>query len=139
MWKLYAVLSAVFAALTAVFSKLGVKDVDSNLATGIRTIVILVLIWGIVTATGAINGLKTLSSRNLIFLIISGIMTGLSWLFYFKAIQMGDLSKVAPIDKLSIVLTIIFGFLIFGEPVTLPVLCGGGLIVSGILVLLYLA
>lgn len=137
MWKVYAVLSAVFAALTAVFSKLGVKNIDSNLATGIRTVVILLLIIGITFVTGSITGIKNISSKNLIFLIISGLMTGLSWLFYFKALQLGDLSKVAPIDKLSIVLTIIFGFLILKEPVTLPVVLGGGLIVSGIFVLLY--
>lgn len=136
MWKLYAVLSAVFAALTAVFSKFGVKDINSNLATGIRTVVILLLISGIIITTGTISEIKNISSKNLIFLIISGIMTGLSWLFYFKAIQIGDLSKVAPIDKLSIVFTIIFGFLIFKEPVTIPVALGGGLIISGIIVLL---
>jgi len=128
MWKVYAVLSAVFAALTAIFSKLGVKDIDSNIATGIRTVVILFLILGIITATGSVAEIKNISAKNLVFLIISGIMTGLSWLFYFKAIQIGDISKVAPIDKLSIVLTIIFGFLIFKEPVTLPVILGGGLI-----------
>jgi len=139
MWKVYAVLSAVFAALTAIFSKLGVKDIDSNIATGIRTVVILFLILGIITATGSVAEIKNISAKNLVFLIISGIMTGLSWLFYFKAIQIGDISKVAPIDKLSIVLTIIFGFLIFKEPVTLPVILGGGLIASGILVLLNFA
>jgi len=139
MWKLYAVLSAVFAALTAVFAKAGVKNIDSNLATGIRTVVILFLVFGIIFATGTFEQIKNISARNWIFLILSGIMTGLSWLFYFKAIQCGDLSKVAPIDKLSIVLTVIFGFIIFKEQVTVPVVLGGGLIVSGILVLLNFA
>ena len=95
MWKVYAVLSAVFASLTAIFSKIGVKNINSNLATGIRTIVILFLIWGIILFTHSYDELKTLSVKNYVFLIISGIATGLSWLFYFKAIQTGDLSKIA--------------------------------------------
>lgn len=113
-----------------------VKNIDSNLATGIRTVVILFLILGVVMFTGSISEIKNISPKNLLFLIISGLMTVLSWLFYFKAIQIGDLSKVAPIDKLSIVLTIILGFVIFREPVGLPVILGAGLIVSGIFVLL---
>lgn len=113
MWKLYAVLSAVFASLTAIFCKMGVKGVNSNLATGIRTIVILLLIWGIVFATHSADQIKNLTYKNYLFLIISGIATGLSWLFYFKAIQIGDLSKIAPIDKLSLVLTMILSFIVF--------------------------
>ena len=116
MWKLYAVLSAVFASLTAIFCKMGVKGVNSNLATGIRTIVILLLIWGIVFATHSADLIKNLTYKNYLFLIISGIATGLSWLFYFKAIQIGDLSKIAPIDKLSLVLTMILSFIIFKDP-----------------------
>ena len=136
MWKLYAVLSAVFASLTAIFCKMGVKGVNSNLATGIRTIVILLLIWGIVFATHSADLIKNLTYKNYLFLIISGIATGLSWLFYFKAIQIGDLSKIAPIDKLSLVLTMILSFIIFKESITLPLVLGAGLIVGGVVVLL---
>ncbi len=136
MWKLYAVLSAVFASLTAIFCKMGVKGVNSNLATGIRTIVILLLIWGIVFATHSADQIKNLTYKNYLFLIISGIATGLSWLFYFKAIQIGDLSKIAPIDKLSLVLTMILSFIIFKESITLPLVLGAGLIVGGVVVLL---
>ena len=136
MWKLYAVLSAVFASLTAIFCKMGVKGVNSNLATGIRTIVILLLIWGIVFATHSADQIKNLTYKNYLFLIISGIATGLSWLFYFKAIQIGDLSKIAPIDKLSLVLTMILSFIIFKESITLPLLLGTVLIVGGVIVLL---
>lgn len=139
MWKLYAILSAVFAALTAIFCKMGVKDVNSNLATGIRTIVILFLIWGIVFFTHSFDQIKNLTYKNYLFLIISGIATGLSWLFYFKAIQTGDLSKIAPIDKLSIVLTMILSFIIFKEAITLPLILGAGLIVAGVVVLLCFA
>lgn len=136
MWKLYAVLSAVFASLTAIFCKMGVKGVNSNLTTGIRTIVILLLIWGIVFATHSADQIKNLTYKNYLFLIISGIATGLSWLFYFKAIQIGDLSKIAPIDKLSLVLTMILSFIIFKESITLPLVLGAGLIVGGVVVLL---
>lgn len=140
MWKLYAVLyavlSAVFASLTAIFCKMGVKGVNSNLATGIRTIVILLLIWGIVFATHSADQIKNLTYKNYLFLIISGIATGLSWLFYFKAIQIGDLSKISPIDKLSLVLTMILSFIIFKESITLPLVLGAGLIVGGVVVLL---
>ena len=136
MWKLYAILSAVFASLTAVFAKMGVKNIDSNLATGIRTTVILLLICGIVWATGSYSGLKSITPKNYAFLIISGIMTGLSWLFYFKAIQVGELSKVAPIDKLSVVLTIILGLLLFHEKLTVQTAVGGLLVTGGIYVLL---
>ena len=136
MWKLYAVLSAVFTSLTAIFCKMGVKGVNSNLATGIRTIVILLLIWGIVFATHSADQIKNLTYKNYLFLIISGIATGLSWLFYFKAIQIGDLSKIAPIDKLSLVLTMILSFIIFKESITLPLVLGAGLIVGGVVVLL---
>ncbi len=139
MWKLYAILSAIFASLTAVFCKYGVKDIDSNLATGIRTVVILLLVWGIIFATNSIDQLKNITCKNYIFLIVSGIATGLSWLFYFKAIQCGDLSKVAPIDKLSIVLTMVLGVILFKESVSLPLILGAGLIVSGVFVLLHFA
>lgn len=139
MWKIYAILSAVFASLTAIFCKMGVKGVNSNLATGIRTIVILFLVWGIIYFTHSFEQMKTLTYRNYLFLIISGIATGLSWLFYFKAIQTGDLSKIAPIDKLSLVLTMFLSFLIFREAVTIPLILGAGLIVTGVMVILCLA
>ena len=136
MWKIYAILSAVFASLTAIFSKIGVKEIDSNLATGIRTIVILDLVWGIVFFTHTYEEIKTLSFKNYFFLVVSGIATGLSWLFYFKAIQTGDLSKIAPIDKLSVVLTMVLSLIIFKEPITLPLALGGGLVVLGVIVMI---
>lgn len=110
MWIAYALLSALFAALTALFAKIGVKDVNPNLATAIRTVVVLILIWGIVFFRGEQEGISLITKRNLIFLILSGLMTGLSWLFYFKALHDGPLSVIAPIDKLSIVLTILLAF-----------------------------
>jgi len=136
MWILYAILSAVFASLTAIFAKIGVKDVNSNLATAIRTIVVLILIWGIVFTRGENEGFSLLTKKNIFFLVISGIMTGLSWIFYFRAIQEGPLSVIAPIDKLSVALTIILSFIIFNEPVTLKVLIGITMIVGGIVVLI---
>ena len=139
MWKIYAILSAIFASLTAIFCKMGVKGVNSNLATGIRTIIILLLIWGIILFTHSFDQIKNLTYKNYLFLIISGIATGLSWLFYFKAIQTGDLSKIAPIDKLSLVLTMILSFIIFKESITIPLLLGAGLIVGGVFVILCFA
>lgn len=131
MWKLYAILSAVFAALTAIFAKIGIKDVNSNLATAIRTVVILFITWGIVLCGNYLKDVKTLSSHTWVFLILSGLATGCSWLFYFKAIQEGDVSKVAPIDKLSVVITMILSFILFKEEVSLRVLIGGALIACG--------
>ncbi len=136
MWKYYALLSAVFAALTAIFAKIGIKDVNSNLATAIRTVVILVITWGIVIFSGHIGDTKTLSRNTWIFLILSGVATGLSWLFYFKAIQIGDVSKVAPIDKLSVVITMILSFIFLKEEVTLNVVIGGCFIATGSLILI---
>lgn len=136
MWKLYAVLSALFAALTAIFAKIGIKDVNSHLATAIRTVVILFITWGIVLCGNHLKEVKTLSGHTWIFLILSGLATGCSWLFYFKAIQLGDVSKVAPIDKLSVVITMILSFIIFKEEVTPKVLLGGALIAAGSLLLL---
>jgi bacterial/archaeal transporter family protein len=136
MWILYAILSAIFASLTAIFAKIGVKDVNPNLATAIRTIVVLVLIWAIVFFRGEQEGLSVISKRNILFLVISGIMTGLSWIFYFKAISEGPLSIIAPIDKLSIALTIILAFIFLNEPVTLKAIIGSLLIIGGIVVLI---
>lgn len=137
MWKLFAKLSALFAALTSILAKLGIKGVDSNLATAIRTIVIIVLAWGIVFATGAQSGITSLTKRNWIFLILSGLATGLSWIFYYKAIALGNVSQVAPIDKSSIVLTLILSFLILGEQFTTKTLIAGILITAGTFVMIW--
>lgn len=137
MWKVYALLSALFAALTAIFAKIGVKDVDSNLATAIRTTVILALTWGIVFASGHLAEVKSVPRYTLAFLILSGLSTGLSWLFYFKAIQLGDVSRVAPIDKLSVVFTILLAFLILREPMSPKIIVGGLLITAGAIVMMW--
>ena len=136
MWKYYALLSALFAALTAVFAKIGVKDINSDLATAIRTSVILFITWGIVLVGNHTAEVKGISGHTWIFLILSGAATGLSWLFYFKALQVGDVSRVAPIDKLSVVITICLSFLFLKEPVSLRVIIGALLITSGSIVML---
>lgn len=136
MWKYYALLSALFAALTAVFAKIGVKDVNSDLATAIRTSVILFITWGIVLAGNHTPEVKGISGHAWIFLVLSGAATGLSWLFYFKALQVGDVSRVAPIDKLSVVITICLSFLFLKEPVSLRVIIGALLITGGSIVML---
>lgn len=115
LWIIYALLAAVFASATAILSKIGLKDVNSNLAMAIRTIVILVMAWGIVFVTGQHKAVLNISQKSLWFLVGSGVATGLSWLFYFKAIQIGEVSKVAPLDKLSLVITMILAFLVLGE------------------------
>ncbi|MGE6219994.1 EamA family transporter [Nubsella zeaxanthinifaciens] len=135
MWLVYALLSALFAALTAIFGKLGVANVNSNLATGIRTVVILIMIWSIIMARGEAKGMSTLSKQNITFLIISGIATGLSWLFYFKALQLGKVSQVAAVDKLSVALTIIIAVLFLGEQLTLKTFAGASLIIIGTVLL----
>ena len=136
MWKYYALLSALFAALTAVFAKIGVKDVNSDLATAIRTSVILFITWGIVFAGNHTAGMIGISGHAWLFLILSGAATGLSWLFYFKALQVGEVSRVAPIDKLSVVITICLSFLFLKEPVSLRVIIGALLITGGSIVML---
>lgn len=137
MWKLFALLSALFAALTAILAKMGIKDVDANLATAIRSTVIIFLAWGIVLATGGQHGIKELTRHNWTFLVLSGLATGLSWLFYYKAIAVGEVSKVAPIDKSSIVLTLVLSFFILREPMTPQTLLAGALITAGTFVLLW--
>ena len=134
MWKYYAVLSAVFAALTAILAKKGVSGIDSNLATAIRTTVILVIVWGIVLVSGAVSKVREISGYCVTFLILSGIATGFSWLFYFKALQGGPASMVAPIDKLSVAITIVLGIVILGEQPSWKVILGGSLIAAGSLV-----
>ena len=137
MWKYYALLSAFFAALTAIFAKIGVKDVNSDLATAIRTTIILLITWGIVIVGNHQAEVKAISSHTWIFLILSGCATGLSWLFHFKALQVGDVSRVAPIDKLSVVITICLSFLLLKEPINAKVIIGALLITAGSLVMLY--
>lgn len=136
MWWIYAILSALFASLTAIFAKLGVANINSNLATGIRTVVILVMLWCIILARGEAKGISSLSKQNIAFLVISGIATGLSWLFYFKALQLGNVSQVATIDKLSVALTIILAIIFLGETLTLKTAIGAGLIITGALVMI---
>ncbi|HBN47413.1 MAG TPA: hypothetical protein DD401_07475 [Prevotella sp.] len=137
MWKYYALLSAFFAALTAIFAKIGVKDINPDLATAIRTTVILLITWGIVFMGNLQSGIKSIPSHTWLFLILSGCATGLSWLFYFKAIQLGDVSRVAPIDKLSVVITICLAFIFLKEPVNLKTILGACLITAGSIVMLY--
>ncbi|HXB91237.1 MAG TPA: EamA family transporter [Puia sp.] len=136
-WLLYAILSALFAALTAIFAKAGLKDVNSDLATAIRTAVILLITWGIVFFRGNAGGLPGLTRSNWLFLILSAIATGMSWLFYYRALQLGRVSEVSVIDKGSIVFTILLSFLFLKEPLTLRVLIAGGLILAGMLVLVW--
>ena len=137
MWWIYALLSALFASLTAIFAKIGISGVNSNLATAIRTIIILVIAWGIVIARGETKGLTTLSKHNLIFIIISGVATGLSWIFYFKALQVGKVSQVAPVDKLSVALTIALSVIFLGEVLTIRTAIGAALIIAGTVVLIF--
>ena len=136
MWKYYALLSALFAALTAIFAKIGVRGINSDLATGIRTVVILLITWGIVLCGGHMGEIKDIGRHAWIFLILSGIATGLSWLFYFKALQSGEVSRVAPIDKLSVVITICLSFVLLKEPVSMRVIIGELLITGGSIVML---
>ncbi len=136
MWWIYALLSALFASLTAIFAKIGIANVNSNLATAIRTIVILFVAWGIVLARGEAKGISTLSKHNLLFLVISGVATGLSWVFYFKALQLGKVSQVAPVDKLSVALTIVLSIVFLGEALTIKTAIGAVLIIIGTLVLI---
>ena len=137
MWWLYALLSALFASLTAIFAKVGVTNVNSNLATAIRTIIILIVAWGIVLARGEAKELSGISKHNLIFLVISGVSTGLSWIFYFKALQVGKVSQVAPVDKLSVALTIILAVVVLGEALTIKTAIGALLIIAGTLVMIF--
>jgi transporter family protein len=135
MWKWYAILSAIFAALTAILAKIGVKNVNSNVATAIRTVVILIMSWGIVWIAGEVKHVKGLSKTNLIFLALSGVATGLSWLFYFKALQAGPVSKVAPIDKFSVALAMGLAFIFLHETPDLKTIIGGVLILAGTIVM----
>lgn len=132
-WLIFALLSAVFAAFTAILAKIGIKNVDSNLATAIRTAVILLFAWGIVLWQGTYKQVLSLSKFSLVFLVLSGIATGLSWLFYFRALQLGKASQVAPIDKLSLIITIFLAVLILKEKITVSIVLGGILMAVGAL------
>ena len=135
MWWIFALLSAFFAALTAIFAKIGIQRVDTDLATAIRTVVILVLAWAIAIFRGGAGTINTLSKHNLIFLCLSGVATGLSWIFYFKALQLGKVSQVAPVDKMSVAIAIILAVVFLGEPLTIKSAVGALLIICGTIVL----
>ena len=135
MWMIFAVLSAVIAALTSILAKIGIEGVNSNLATAIRTIVVVIMAWGMVFLTHAQNGLAEISKKSWIFLILSGLATGASWLCYYKALQMGDASKVVPIDKMSVVITLILAFVFLHEQFTAKSLIGCILIGAGTLIM----
>ena len=135
MWFVLALLSAIFAALTSILAKIGVEGVNSNLATAIRTVVVVVMAWGMVFLTNAQNGITEISKRSWLFLILSGLATGASWLCYYKALQLGDASKVVPIDKLSVVITLILAFVFLHEQFTAKTLMGCILIGVGTLIM----
>ena len=136
MWSIFAILSAIFAALTSILAKVGIEGVNSNLATAVRTIVVVLIAWFMVFVTGNLNGIVDISKKSWLFLILSGLATGASWLCYYKALQLGEVSKVVPIDKLSIVITIILAFIFLGEQITLKTLIGCCLIVAGTFVMI---
>ncbi|MEO6814351.1 MAG: EamA family transporter [Ginsengibacter sp.] len=136
MWWTYALLSALFAALTAIFAKVGIRGVDTDLATAIRTIVILIIAWGIAFIRGGAFTIHSLTKQNIIFLTLSGVATGLSWIFYFKALQLGKVSQVAPVDKMSVAIAIVLAVIFLGEPLTVKTAMGALLIIGGTLVLI---
>lgn len=135
MWIVYSLLSALFASLTAVFVKIGVKDIDSDFATAIRTTVVLVLAWGIVFFKGGNSFLNSLSKFNILFLILSGLATGLSWLFYFRALQIGRVSQVVAIDKLSLAITVILAAFFLKEPLTIKSITGAAVMIAGAIII----
>ena len=135
MWLAFAIGSAVFAALTSILAKIGINGVNSNLATAIRTMVVVVMAWGMVFLTGAQGGIAEISRKSWMFLILSGVATGASWLCYYKALQMGDVAKVVPVDKMSVVITLILGFIFLHEQFTVKSLIGMLLLTGGTLVM----
>ena len=135
MWFVFALLSAVFAALTSVLAKMGIEGINSNLATAIRTVVVVIMAWGMVFLTNAQKGIHMIGKRSFIFLILSGLATGASWLCYYKALQMGEASKVVPVDKLSVVITFILAAVILHEQITVKSFIGMVLITIGTLVI----
>lgn len=136
MWIWFALLSSIFAAVTSILAKVGIEGVDSNLATAIRTAVVVIMAWAIVFITNAQGGITDISKKSWIFLILSGLATGLSWLCYYKALQIGEASKVVPIDKLSVVFTLILAFVFLHEKFTVKSLIGSALIVAGTFVMI---
>ncbi|MDR0841486.1 MAG: EamA family transporter [Christensenellaceae bacterium] len=136
MWVAFALLSAIFAALTSILAKIGIEGVDSYLATAIRTVVVIIMAWGIVFITGKQHDITHIAQKSWVFLILSGCATGLSWLFYYKALQMGEVSKVVPIDKFSVVISMVLAFVILGEKVNIKSIVGGILITAGTFVMI---
>lgn len=137
-WAVYALLSAVFASLVAIFGKIGVKEVDSNLAVAIRTIIIVFFAWGVVWIQGNAGDIWKISKHSMTFIVLSALATGLSWMFYYKALQLGEVARVAPIDKLSIALTIVLAFVFLAEKPTVGNVTGGVLVTLGVLATIYL-
>lgn len=137
MWWIFALLSAFFAALTAIFAKVGIKGVDTDLATAIRTVVILIIAWGIAFIRGGAFTMQSLTKQNILFLCLSGVATGLSWIFYFKALQLGKVSQVAPVDKMSVAIAIILAAVFLGETLDLKTIIGALLIIGGTIVLIF--
>lgn len=137
MWWIFALLSAFFAALTAIFAKVGIKGVDTDLATAIRTVVILIIAWGIAFIRGGAYTMATLTKQNILFLCLSGVATGLSWIFYFKALQLGKVSQVAPVDKMSVAIAIVLSVIFLGESLDTKTIVGALLIIGGTIVLIY--
>ena len=135
MWFVFALLSAIFAALTSILAKVGIEGVNSNLATAIRTVVVLIMAWGMVFLTNAQSGLTSIDRKSWLFLILSGLATGASWLCYYRALQVGEVSKVVPIDKLSVVITLVLAFVFLHESFTAKSLVGAALITIGTLVM----
>jgi transporter family protein len=136
MWWTFALLSAFFAALTAIFAKIGIQGVNTDLATAIRTVVILILAWGIAYFKDGLGTIHTLTRQNLIFLVLSGVATGMSWIFYFKALQLGKVSQVAPVDKLSVAIAILLSVIFLGEALTAKAAIVAALIIIGTFVLI---
>ena len=135
MWIVFAILSSMFAAATSILAKIGIENIDSNLATAIRTVVVVIMAWGMVFITNAQSGITQISKKSWIFLILSGLATGASWLCYYKALQVGEASKVVPIDKLSVVITLILAFIFLHEEFTAKSLIGCMLITAGTLIM----
>ena len=137
MWVIYALLSALFAALTSILAKIGIQNINSNLAVAIRTVVVLIMAWAIVFFSGKHNDIVNIGPKNMLFLILSGLATGLSWLFYYKALQIGEASKVIPIDKFSLVIGMVLAFIVLKETITIKTIIGGILITIGTFVLIF--
>jgi len=135
MWIVYALLAAVFAAATSILAKIGLEGINANLGTAIRTVVVLIMAWGIVLGTGVQRGIPDIAPRSWLFLVLSGLATGASWLFFFRALQMGPASRVVPIDKASVVITMLMAFIILGETMDAKAVIGGILITAGTIIL----